>query len=64
MEIIRKYPSSFGKWYAQVRLDGQSVELSFDSDPSEQDIQRAVEALTAVPVESSVVLEAEDGTVV
>lgn len=59
MNILRKYISSFGKWYVQVRLDGAMVEFCFDSEPTDAQVQAAIDAQQ--PVENGIVLVGENG---
>ena len=61
-DVIRKYPSNFSKWYAQVLIDGALIEFAFDSDPTDAEIQGAVDAyLASITPETTVILETENG---
>ena len=61
MEIIRKYESSFGRWYVQVMVDNAMTELSFDHEPKLDEIESlvmAMETAAKVQEESMILLEA------
>lgn len=59
MNILRKYISSFGKWYVMADIGGAMVEFCFDSEPSDQEIQAAIDAQQ--PVDNGIELAGENG---
>lgn len=61
MTILRKYKSDFGQWYAQTDTTSGRVELSFDHDPSDAEVQAIVDSMVVVEI---VELVAENGQII
>jgi hypothetical protein len=60
-----RYQASWGAWYVQVQFDnGQIVELKFDHNPTNAEIDQIAQQVWAAmqPPEPTIILEAEDET--
>jgi len=58
--MIRKYLSSFGMWYAQAEANGSRIELAFDHEPTDAEVDAIVAQMTVV---ETVELVAENGKI-
>ena len=63
MVIIRKYLADFPKWYVQAEMNGIRVELNFDHDPTDAEVEAVMTEITKVP-ETTVELVGENGQVI
>ena len=61
IKTLRKYESDFGQVYVQVEHDGARVELAFDHNPSDSEIDSILATMT---VEIQVELVAENGEII
>ena len=63
MVIIRKYLADFPKWYVQAEMNGIRVELNFDHDHTDAEVEAVMTEITKVP-ETTVELVGENGQVI
>jgi hypothetical protein len=47
VDVINEYQADFGTWYIQTLAGGQRVELNFDHEPKQEEIDDAVARLEA-----------------
>jgi len=59
--LIRKYQSNFGTWYAQAEANGSRIELAFDHEPTEAEVDAIVAQMAVV---ETVELVAENGELI
>ena len=62
--IMTGYWSSFGYFFVPVEKDGIFLELSFQKEPTEEEIRMEIEKMMPAPEQSIVILEAENGTII
>lgn len=63
MIIIRRYLADFPKWYVQAEQAGIRVELAFNHEPSDAEVQAVMDDITTEP-ETTVELVGENGQVI
>lgn len=56
-----RYQASWGAWYVQIEIDGQVVELKFDHNPTNAEIDPIAQQVW-LSMQPTVILEAEDET--
>lgn len=47
--IIRMYEADFPKWYVQAEMNGIRVELNYDHEPTEAEVELKMIEITKVP---------------
>jgi hypothetical protein len=47
--IIRMYEADFHKWYVQAEMNGIRVELNYDHEPTEAEVDVVMTEITKVP---------------
>lgn len=59
-----RYQASWGAWYVQIEIGGQIVELKFDHNPTNAEIDQIAQQVWAAmqPPGPTIILEAEDET--
>jgi len=60
-----RYQASWGAWYVQIEIGGQIVELKFDHNPTNAEIDQIAQQVWAAmqPPEPTIEVVAEDGVV-
>ena len=66
MAIIRKYMADFPKWYIQAELNGVRVELNYDHEPTDEEVDAKMVEITKVPDEpvATIELVGENGQII
>ena len=47
--IIRMYEADFPKWYVQAELNGVRVELNYDHEPTDAEVEANMVEITKIP---------------
>ena len=61
--IIRKYMADFPKWYVQAELNGVRVELNYDHEPTDEEVDAKMVEITKMP-ETTIELVGENGQII
>ena len=61
--IIRKYIADFPKWYVQAELNGVRVELNYDHEPTDEEVDAKMVEITKIP-ETTIELVGENGQII
>ena len=61
--IIRKYMADFPKWYIQAELNGIRVELNYDHEPTDEEVDAKMVEITKIP-ETTIELVGENGQII
>ena len=61
--IIRKYMADFPKWYVQAELNGIRVELNYDHEPTDEEVDAKMVEITKIP-ETTIELVGENGQII
>ena len=62
MAILRKYMADFPRWYVQAELNGVRVELNYDHEPTDAEVEAKMVEITKVP-ETVVEIVGENGEI-
>lgn len=61
--IIRKYLADFPKWYVQAELNGVRVELNYDHEPTDEEVDAKMVEITKIP-DTTIELVGENGQII
>lgn len=61
--ILRKYMADFPKWYVQAELNGVRVELNYDHEPTDEEVDAKMVEITKIP-ETTIELVGENGQII